>query len=116
MAAILLFLTILTVSGKNCFILASESNCTYNFEFQNANDDVTCHKYAETKSQGLRQHILLLEERLGKLKSTQNLDDNGQCKEKKEYAISYTGEIKFDVDVLLFSCVTIDLLYMNEFT
>ena len=58
MAAILLFLIILTVSGKNCFIFASISNCTYNFEFQNVNDDVTCHKYAETKAQGLRQHTI----------------------------------------------------------
>ena len=100
MAAILLFLIILTVSGKNCFIFASISNCTYNFEFQNVNDDVTCHKYAETKAQGLRQHIQLLEEQLGRLKPKQSSDDDRQCKEKKEYTISYPGKIWLDVDAV----------------
>ena len=78
---------------KIFFIFASISNCTYNFEFQNVNDDVTCHKSAETKAQGLRQHIQLLEEQLEKLKPKQSSDDNRQCKEKKEYTISYPGEM-----------------------
>ena len=74
-------------------LLIRASNCTYNFEFQNQNDNAMCNRYAETKSQGLKLHIKLLEERLGKLLSKQNSEDTSKCKHTKNYTISYPGEI-----------------------
>ena len=75
------------------YSLTSSSNCTYNFEFQNEEQEVSCHQYAETKSRGLRLHIQMLEEKLGlqpKSKPT-----NEKCTEKKEYRLNYTGDAQF---------------------
>ena len=95
----LLFIFSLTILSLEQILLIAASNGTYNFEFQNSHDDATCHGYAETKSQGLKLHIQLLEEKLGQLQSKQNSEETGQCSDKKEYNISYPGE-KISLSIL----------------